>query len=87
MLALGSRPPDVWQLGEVLMRIRRIVTSVLVFSLLWSSSALAQQRHVVDLTALRQAIATRQRPTSIIATPWSASYSGRTFANWLAAWG
>lgn len=39
------------------MRIRRIVASVVLSSLLWSSSAIAQQRHVVDPTALRQAIA------------------------------
>jgi len=39
------------------MRIRRIVASVVVSSLLWSSSAIAQQRHVVDRTALHQAVA------------------------------
>ena len=41
------------------MRIRRFAASVVVFSLLWSSSALAQQRHVVDRADLRQAIASQ----------------------------
>jgi hypothetical protein len=42
---------------EVLMRIRKVVVSVVVSSLLWSSLAMAQERHVVDPTALHQAIA------------------------------
>ncbi|MCX6545828.1 MAG: hypothetical protein NTV05_15620 [Acidobacteria bacterium] len=39
------------------MRIRRIIVTVVVSSLLWSSSAMAQQRHVVDPAQMRQAIA------------------------------
>jgi len=39
------------------MRIHRVVVSVIVSSLLWSSSAIAQQRHVVDPAALHQAVA------------------------------
>jgi hypothetical protein len=39
------------------MRIRSAVVTVVVSSLLWSSSALAQQRHVVDPAQMRQAIA------------------------------
>jgi hypothetical protein len=39
------------------MRIRTTLVAVVVSSLLWSASATAQQRHVVDPTAMRQAIA------------------------------
>ncbi|MEQ1871791.1 MAG: hypothetical protein ABL961_17375 [Vicinamibacterales bacterium] len=39
------------------MRIRTIVAACLVSSLLWSSSAMAGQQHVVDPAAMRQAIA------------------------------
>ena len=39
------------------MHIRKIVASVVVSSLLWSSTAIAQQRHVADPAALRQAVA------------------------------
>lgn len=42
---------------EVSMRIRTTLVAVVVSSLLWSASATAQQRHVVDPTAMRQAIA------------------------------
>ena len=39
------------------MRIRTTVVAGVLFSLLWSSSALAQQRHVVDPAAMREAVA------------------------------
>ena len=39
------------------MRIRTTVVALVVSSLLWNSSAMAQQRHVVDPAAMRQAIA------------------------------
>lgn len=39
------------------MRIRTTVVTFVVCSLLWSSSAMAQQRHVVDPSTMRQAIA------------------------------
>lgn len=39
------------------MRIRMIATTFVVFSLLSSSSVLAQQRHIVDPAAMQQAIA------------------------------
>jgi hypothetical protein len=39
------------------MRIQTLVVAVVVSSLLWSSSAIAQQRHVVDPAMMRQAIA------------------------------
>jgi hypothetical protein len=39
------------------MNIRTSVVFVVVCSLLWSTSALAQSQHVVDPTAMRQAIA------------------------------
>jgi len=39
------------------MRIRATVVTCVVFSLLWGSSAMAQQRHVVDPAQMRQAIA------------------------------
>ena len=39
------------------MRFRTIAATLVVSSLLWSSSAMAQQRHVVDPTSMRQAIA------------------------------
>lgn len=38
------------------MRNRTIVLTVVVSSLLWGSSAMAQQRHVVDPAQMRQAI-------------------------------
>ena len=39
------------------MRIRATVVTCVMFSLLWGSSAMAQQRHVVDPAQMRQAIA------------------------------
>lgn len=39
------------------MRIRTTVVTCVVFSLLWGSSAMAQQRHVIDPAQMRQAIA------------------------------
>jgi hypothetical protein len=39
------------------MRLRSIVTAVVVSSVLFSSSVMAQQRHVVDPAAMRQAVA------------------------------
>ena len=39
------------------MRIRTTVVALVVSSLLWNSSAMAQQRHVVDPAVLHQAIA------------------------------
>jgi hypothetical protein len=39
------------------MRIRTTVAAFVVSSLLWNSSAMAQQRHVVDPAEMRQAIA------------------------------
>ena len=39
------------------MRIRTTLVALVVCSLLWNSSALAQQQHVVDPAAMRQAIA------------------------------
>lgn len=39
------------------MRNRITVVAVIVCSLLWSSTAMAQQRHVVDPAAMRQAVA------------------------------
>lgn len=39
------------------MRIRISAVAFIVSSLLWSSSAIAEQRHVVDPAAMRQAIA------------------------------
>ena len=39
------------------MRIRTTVVAVVVASLLWNTSAMAQQRHVVDPAAIGQAIA------------------------------
>lgn len=39
------------------MRIRATVVTCVVFSLLWGSSAMAQQRHVVEPVQMRQAIA------------------------------
>jgi len=39
------------------MRIRTTIVALVVVSLLWNSSALAQQRHVVDPAAMRQVIA------------------------------
>jgi hypothetical protein len=42
---------------EVLMRIRTGAVVVVVLSILWTSPAMAQQRHVVDAAALSQAIA------------------------------
>ena len=39
------------------MRFRTSVVTLAVSSLLWSSSAMAQQRHVVDPAAMRQAVA------------------------------
>jgi hypothetical protein len=38
------------------MRIRIAVVALLVSSVLWSASAMAQQRHVVDPSLMRQAI-------------------------------
>jgi hypothetical protein len=38
------------------MRIRTIVVAFFVCSILWSSSAMAQQKHVVDVAAMRQAV-------------------------------
>ncbi len=38
------------------MRIRTTVVTLVVSSLLWGSSALAQERHVVDPAAMRQAV-------------------------------
>ena len=38
------------------MRIRTTVVALVVCSFLWNSSAMAQQRHVVDPSAMRQAI-------------------------------
>ncbi len=39
------------------MRIRTTVVTLLVSSLLWSSTAMAGQRHIVDPAAMRQALA------------------------------
>jgi hypothetical protein len=39
------------------MRFRTAVVTLIVSSLLWSTSAMAQQRHVVDPALMRQAIA------------------------------
>lgn len=39
------------------MRSRMTVVAVIVSSLLWSSTVMAQQRHVVDPAAMRQAVA------------------------------
>lgn len=39
------------------MRIRTTAVTLVACSLLWCSSAMAQQRHVVDPTVMRQAIA------------------------------
>jgi hypothetical protein len=39
------------------MRIRTTVVTLVVSSFLWSSPALAQQRHVVDLAVMHQAVA------------------------------
>ena len=39
------------------MHIRTIVAALVVCSLVWNSSAMAQQRHVVDPAAMRQAVA------------------------------
>lgn len=39
------------------MRMRTVVMTVAVFSLLWSSSAIAQERHVVAPGAMHQAVA------------------------------
>ena len=39
------------------MRIRTIALTLVACSLVWCSSAMAQQRHVVDPTVMRQAIA------------------------------
>jgi len=39
------------------MRIRTTVVALVVCSFLWNSSAIAQQQHVVDPAAMRQAIA------------------------------
>jgi hypothetical protein len=39
------------------MRVRTTVVAGVLFSLLWSSSAVAQQRHVVDPAAMREAVA------------------------------
>jgi len=39
------------------MRIRSVLVPVLVWSLLWSPLAMAEQRHVVDPAIMRQAIA------------------------------
>jgi hypothetical protein len=39
------------------MRIRAIVAPLVAVSLIWSSSAMAEQRHVVDAAALHQAVA------------------------------
>jgi hypothetical protein len=44
---------------EVAMRIRVLLAAVVVSSLAWSSSALAQERHVVDPAAMRQAVTTQ----------------------------
>jgi hypothetical protein len=54
---------DVWfdrqavGVREVIMRMRTFVVTLVALSLLWSSSAMAQQRHVIDPAAMRQAIA------------------------------
>ena len=51
---------DVWRhcrALEVFMRNRMTVVALIVSSLLWSSTAMAQQRHVVDPAAMRQAVA------------------------------
>jgi hypothetical protein len=39
------------------MRIRSVLVPVLVWSLLWSPLAMAEQRHIVDPAVMRQAIA------------------------------
>jgi hypothetical protein len=39
------------------MRIRSVLVPVLVWSLLWSPLAMAEQRHIVDPAIMRQAIA------------------------------
>ncbi len=39
------------------MRIRTTVVTLVVSSLLWSAPVLAQQRHVVDLAVMHQAVA------------------------------
>jgi hypothetical protein len=44
-------------LSEVFMRIRATALALVVSSLFWSSPALAQQRHVVDLAVMHQAVA------------------------------
>lgn len=41
------------------MRNRMTVVALIVSSLLWSSTAMAQQRHVVDPASMRQALATQ----------------------------
>ena len=56
-IRLASAPPSVFRRLEVSMRtLRTLLVGPLVFGLLFSTSALAQERHAVDPSALSDAV-------------------------------
>jgi len=71
------------------MRFRTSVSAVIVTSLLWSSSAMAQQAHIVNPPQMRQALAdqaatdqrNRDAVLNVLRTPQASEVAGRLGLN------